>query len=189
MGILDRANGSARVYLGKNMAIATVYGPREMHPKHASLPDKAVVRVNYRMATFSVDDYKRSFPSRREGEISKVLSEANESVILTSNWPRSVIDIHAQLFTSDGGTRTTAAIAITAALADAGVPMRDLPGSIASGIYEDQVVLDMTGHEDMKGTGDMPLIYSPSVGLLPSGLKSLLLILILLILINFQFCQ
>jgi exosome complex component RRP41 len=134
-----------------------------MHPKHAAQSDRAVMRVNYRMATFSVDDYKRPFPSRREKEISKVLSEAYDSVVLTGNWPRSVIDVHVELFQSDGGTRTAAAIAITAALADAGLPMRDLTGGIASGLYEDHVCLDLTGHEDMKGEGDMPILYSPAL--------------------------
>ncbi|MHA2250841.1 MAG: hypothetical protein ACXAD7_10775 [Candidatus Kariarchaeaceae archaeon] len=161
VGILDRADGSAKVHLGRNMAIASVYGPRELHPKHAALANKAVVRLNYRMATFSVDDYKKPFPSRREKEISKVLSEAFESVVLTKQWPRSVIDVHIQLFQSDGGTRTAAAIAASAALADAGIPMKELSGGIAAGIYEDRVVIDMTGHEDMKGTGDMPVLYSP----------------------------
>ena len=57
VGVLDRADGSSRVDLGKNIAIATVYVPSEMHPKHAARPDKAQMRINYRMATFSVDDY------------------------------------------------------------------------------------------------------------------------------------
>jgi hypothetical protein len=41
--------------------------------------------------------------------------------------------------------------------------MRDLPAGIATGLYEDQVCLDLTGHEDMKGEGDMPIMYAPSV--------------------------
>ena len=163
VGILDRADGSARVELGENMAIASVFGPRELHPKHSSYPDRAVVRVNYRMATFSVKDYKKSYPSRREKEISKVLSDAFESVVLTKLYPRSAVDVHVQIFQSDGGTRTAAAIATSAALADAGIPMRDLTGGIASGIYEDHVVLDLCGTEDMKGTGDMPILYSPNI--------------------------
>jgi exosome complex component RRP41 len=163
VGILDRAEGSSRVDLGRNIAIATIFGPREMHPKHAARADRAQMRINYRMATFSVDDYKRPFPSRREKEISKVLSEAFESLVLLDNWPRSVIDVHVQMFQSDGGTRTAAAIAISAALADAGIPMRDLPAGIATGLYEDYVCLDLTGHEDMKGEGDMPIMYAPAV--------------------------
>ena len=151
VGVLDRAEGSAKVVLGNNMAIASVFGPREMHPKHASRPDRSNVRVNYRMSTFSVTDYKKSFPSRREKEISKVLSEAFESVVLTKMFPRSTIDVHIQIFESDGGTRTAAAIAASAALADAGIPMRDLTGAIASGLYEDTVCLDLNGWEDNKG--------------------------------------
>ena len=163
VGVLDRSEGSAKVNLGNNMAMASVFGPREMHPKRLSRSDRAIVRVNYRMATFSVDGYKRAVPSRREKEISKVLSEAFQSVVLVKNWPRSVVDVHVEIFQSDGGTRTAAALAITAALADAGIPMRDLTGGIASGIYEDQVCLDLTGLEDMKGSGDMPILYSPAV--------------------------
>ncbi len=163
VGVLDRADGSAKVVLGNNMAVASDFGPREMHPKHASRPDRSVVRINYRMSTFSVKDYKKSFPSRREKEISKVLSEAFESVVLTKMFPRSVIDSHVQIFESDGGTRTAAAIAISAALADAGIPMRDLTGAIASGLYEDNVCLDLNGLEDNVGTGDMPLLYSPNI--------------------------
>jgi len=163
VGVLDRADGSARTRLGNNLAIASVYGPREMHPKHASRPDRAVIRLNYRMATFSVKDYKRPFPSRREKEISKVLSEAFESIVLTKMFPRSVIDIHVQIFESDGGTRTAAAIAASAALADAGIPMRDLTGGIASGLYEDTVCLDLNGLEDNAGSGDMPIVYSPNI--------------------------
>ncbi|MFV2013953.1 MAG: hypothetical protein ACC656_00860, partial [Candidatus Heimdallarchaeota archaeon] len=163
VGILTRADGSARVRLGNNLVIASVYGPREMHPKHSSRPDRANVRLNYRMATFSVKDYKRSFPSRREKEISKVLSEAFESIVLTKMFPRSVIDIHVQIFESDGGTRTAAAIAASAALADAGIPMRDLTGGIASGLYENMVCLDLNGLEDNVGSGDMPILYSPNI--------------------------
>lgn len=163
VGILKRADGSAKARLGNNLAIASVYGPREMHPKHASRPDRAVVRFNYRMATFSVKDYKRSFPSRREKEISKVLSEAFESIVLTKMYPRSVVDVHVQIFESDGGTRTVAAIAASAALADAGIPMRDLTGGIATGLYEDTVCLDLNGLEDNVGSGDMPILYSPNI--------------------------
>ncbi|MDH5647349.1 MAG: hypothetical protein OEZ01_15170, partial [Candidatus Heimdallarchaeota archaeon] len=163
VGVLDRADGSSKVNLGKNLVYASVFGPRELHPKHSSKANKANVRINYRMATFSVVDYKRPFPSRREKEISKVLSEAYESVVLTKFFPRSAIDVHVEIFQSDGGTRTAASIAITAALADAGIPMRDLTGGIAAGIYQDQVVLDLSGQEDMKGTGDLPLLYSPTI--------------------------
>ena len=42
-----------------------------MHPKHLSLPDRMVLRCNYRMTPFSVQERKSPAPSRREKELSK----------------------------------------------------------------------------------------------------------------------
>ncbi len=163
VGVLHRADGSARVILGKNEVIAAVNGPRELHPKHMALSQKAIVQVTYKMLPFSVEYRKHPIPSRREKEISKVLSEAFESIILTKLFPRSTIDIQVQMIQSDGGSRTAAAIATSAALADAGIPMRGLIGGIASGLYQDHCVLDLSGIEDNEGTGDCPILYSPAL--------------------------
>ncbi|HEY4657105.1 MAG TPA: exosome complex exonuclease Rrp41, partial [Candidatus Bathyarchaeia archaeon] len=71
VGILDKADGSAYVEQGKNKIMCAVYGPREAHPKHIALPDRAVIRCRYHMAPFSVDERKSPAPSRREMELSK----------------------------------------------------------------------------------------------------------------------
>ncbi len=55
IGVLKTADGSAYVEQGRNKIYAAVYGPRELHPRHLALPDKARVRCIYRMATFSVE--------------------------------------------------------------------------------------------------------------------------------------
>lgn len=161
VGILKRADGSARVELGHNIVIAAVNGPRELHPKHSSQSQKAVVRITYRMLPFSVEYRKNPYPSRREKEISKVLSEAFESAVLTHLFPRAAIDIQVEMIQSDGGSRTASAIAVSAALADAGIPMRGLVAGIASGLYKDEAVLDLCGYEDNVGSGDMPILYAP----------------------------
>ncbi|RMG33736.1 MAG: exosome complex exonuclease Rrp41 [Methanobacteriota archaeon] len=163
VGVLEQADGSARVVLGKNIVLAAVNGPRELHPKHLAMSQKALVRVTYKMLPFSVEHRKHPVPSRREKEISKVLSEAFESVVLTHLFPRSAIDVQVQMIQADGGSRTAAAIATSAALADAGIPMRGLIGGIASGLFEDKCVLDLSGYEDNVGTGDCPILYAPTL--------------------------
>ncbi len=163
VGLLDRADGSAQVKLGKNIVLAAVNGPMELHPKHSSMSQKAVVRVTYRMMPFSVEYRKNPYPSRREKEISKVLSDAFESVVITKMFPRAAIDVHVQMIQADGGSRTAASIAVSSALADAGIPMRALIGGIASGLYEDRCCLDLSGIEDNVGSGDMPILYSPEL--------------------------
>jgi len=160
-GVLKRADGSAYVELGENKVIAAVYGPREMHPRHLQQPDTAVLRCRYNMAPFSVDERKRPGPDRRSVEISKVTREAIEPVVFLELYPRSAIDVFIEILQADAGTRTTGITAASVALADAGVPMRDLISAIAVGKVDDTVVLDLNKKEDNWGTSDMPIALMP----------------------------
>jgi len=156
-GILKRADGSAYVELGANKVLAAVYGPREMHPRHRQQPDTAVLRCRYNMAPFSVEERKRPGPDRRSVEISKVTREALEPVLFLKLYPRSVIDVFIEILQADAGTRTAGINAAAVALADAGVPMRDMVSSVAVGKVDDKIVLDLTKDEDQWGTTDMPI--------------------------------
>jgi exosome complex component RRP41 len=163
IGVLDRADGSAIIYWGRNKILAAVYGPRELHPKHMALSDRALIRCEYRMATFSVPERKSPAPKRREKEISKILAEALEPAVFDQLYPRSVIDVFIEVLQADGGTRCAAITAASLALADAGVPMRDLVVGCAAGNIEDQVVLDLDDVEDKDGHGDLPMAYLPQM--------------------------
>jgi exosome complex component RRP41 len=160
-GVLKRADGSAYVELGKNKVLAAVYGPRELHPRHLQQPDTAILRCRYNMAPFSVDERKRPGPDRRSVEISKVIREAFEPVVFTKLYPRSGIDVFIEVLQADAGTRTAGINAAAVALADAGVPMRDLVSSVAVGKVDDTIVLDLMKEEDNYGTTDMPIAMLP----------------------------
>jgi len=160
-GVLKRADGSAYVELGMNKVLAAVYGPREMHPRHDQQPDTAVLRCYYNMAPFSVDDRKRPGPDRRSVEISKVTREAFEPVMFLELYPRSVIDVFIEVLEADAGTRTAGINAAAVALADAGVPMRDIISAVAVGKIDGTIVLDLAKEEDQWGTTDMPVALMP----------------------------
>lgn len=161
VGVLKRADGSAYVELGNNKVLVAVYGPREMHPRHSQQPDMAVLRCRYCMAPFSVDERKRPGPSRRSVEISKVTRQALEPVLFLELYPRSVIDVFIEVLQADAGTRTAGINAAAVALADAGIPMKDLVSSIAVGKVDGTIVLDLTKEEDQWGTTDMPIAIVP----------------------------
>lgn len=163
-GVLEKADGSAYLELGRNKAIASVYGPREMHPRHLQRTDRAVLRCRYNMAPFSVEDRKRPGPGRRSKEISKVAREALEPAVFLRRYPRAVIDVSMELLQSSAGTRTAGITAASVALADAGIPMRDLVASIASGKADGTIVLDLQKEEDQFGDVDMPIAYMPQKG-------------------------
>ncbi len=164
VGILKNADGSALIEQGKNKIIVAVYGPRELHPKHLALPDRAIVRCRYHMVPFSVPERKSPAPTRREIELSKVIREALEPAIILEAFPRTTIDIFIEVLQADGGTRTASITAASVALADAGIPMRDLVTAVAVGKVNGTLVLDLNHLEDQYGEADMPVAMMPSLG-------------------------
>lgn len=160
-GVLKRADGSAYVEWGNNKVMAAVYGPRECHPRHMQDPAKAVVHCRYNMASFSVSDRKRPGPDRRSIEISKVVGEAFSSVIFVEQFPRTTVDIFIEILQADAGTRCAGITAAAVALADAGIPMRDLVAACAVGKVEGVVVLDLDKEEDNYGEADVPIAVVP----------------------------
>ncbi len=159
--VLKRADGSAYLEWGGNKILAAVYGPREAHPRHLQDPTKALVQCRYNMAAFSVMDRKRPGPDRRSVEISKILSEALEYVIFTEQFPRTSIDVFIEVLQADAGTRCSGLTAASVALADAGIPMKDLIVSCAFGKIAGKVVLDLFKDEDFNGDADVPVAIVP----------------------------
>ena len=163
-GVLHRAEGSCYLEWGGNKVIAAVYGPREAIPRHTQDPLRAIVKAKYNMAAFSVEDRKRPGPDRRSREISKVISEALGKVILLEKYPRASIDVNIEVLEAEAGTRCAGLTAAAVALADAGIPMRDIPVACAAGKIEDKVVLDLGKKEDNFGSADLPIAISPRTG-------------------------
>lgn len=161
-GVLGNADGSAYVEIGKNKVLAAVYGPRECHPRHLQDPTKAIIQCKYNMQTYSVSDRKRPGTDRRSVEISKITAEALEKVVLTELYPRASIDVYIEILQANAGTRCAGLTAASVALADAGIPMRDIIPSIAAGKADGHVLLDLNKEEDNFGQADVPMAIVPS---------------------------
>lgn len=163
-GILHRAEGSCYLEWGGNKVLAAVYGPREAVPRHTQNPLRAIVNARYNMAAFSVDDRKRPGPDRRSREISKVISEALENIILLEKFPRASIDVSIEILDAEAGTRCAGLTAAAVALVDAGIPMKDIPVACAAGKIDGEVVLDLGKEEDNFGDADLPIAIAPRTG-------------------------
>jgi len=163
VGVLKNADGSAYIVQGKNKIMVAVYGPRELHPRHLSLPDRAVLRCRYHMAPFSVPERKSPAPSRREVELSKVIRQALEPALFLEMFPRTSIDVFIEVLQADGGTRCASITAAAVALADAGIPMRDLVAAVAVGKIDGKIALDLNHLEDQYGEADIPVAMMPGL--------------------------
>src|SRR3989338_3485185 len=149
VGVIERAAGSAMFKIGKTIAYAAVYGPRELYPQVFQNPTRAVLRCNYNMMAFSGSgDRVRPGPSRRSKEISLVTEKALLPSLDLSAYPGGVIDVYIELIQTDAGTRCAGITAAAMALADAGIPMKELVSSVAVGRVGGTIVLDLNKEEE-----------------------------------------
>jgi exosome complex component RRP41 len=162
VGVIPNAEGSSFVRFGETAVIAAVYGPRPLFPRFLRESETGILKVRYNMLPFSVDDRKRPGPSRRETEISKVIRMGFEGNLFLKNYPETVVDVYIEVIQADGSTRVTSINAASLALADAGVPMRDLVVGLSAGKIEDTLVLDLNGLEDNNSDADVPMAIFPT---------------------------
>lgn len=163
VGVLSNADGSAYIEQGKNKILAAIYGPHEVHPKHLALPDRSLLKCRYHMAPFSVDERKSPAPSRRDIELSMVIRQALEPSIFLEYYPRTSIDLFIEVLQAHGGTRCAGITVASLALADGGIPLRDLTVACAAGKVEGKLVVDLSDDEDKKGEADVPIAFMPNL--------------------------
>lgn len=148
-GVVKNANGSASFKIGKTWAIAGVYGPREVVPRFMANPRHGILRCHYTMMPFSGSGERiKPGRSRRAQEISMVMEQSLAPVVDLSAFPNSVVDIFVELPQTDAGTRCAAISAACIALADAGIPMKDMVSSVAVGQVDGMVVADLNYNEE-----------------------------------------
>ncbi|MBD3210013.1 exosome complex exonuclease Rrp41 [Candidatus Micrarchaeota archaeon] len=160
-GILNEADGSAYIEWGGNKIICGVYGPRECIPRHEASPYRSIVKCRYMMSPFaSLEEHGRSGPSRRSTELSKVIRETFENLIISERFPNTQIDIFIDVLQASGGTRTASVTAAAVALVNAGIPMKDVVSSVAVGKAGDELIVDLNKEEDNQGQSDVPIAMS-----------------------------
>jgi exosome complex component RRP41 len=144
VGVDDTADGSAYVEMGNTKVRVTVSGPHEAdnfaHSKH----DRAIVTCECTIAPYASAERKLRGPrDKRCLELAATVRKCfeDDNVIMTNLFPRSQFDIRVHAIQDDGGVLPAAINATTAALADAGVPLRDLLVACESGLVDNKLVL------------------------------------------------
>ena len=161
VGVIPEADGSSYVDWGGNKITCGVYGPRECIPRHGASPYHALIKCRYMMSPFaSLEEHGRSGPSRRSVELSKVIREAFENLVIAEKFPNTQIDVYIDVLQANGGTRTASVTAAAVALANAGIPMKDMVASVAVGKAGGMLALDLNKIEDNFGQSDMPIAIS-----------------------------
>ena len=163
VGVFDNAIGSAEVIWGDNKVVAGIYGPRDVYPKFMQKPGEALIRTIYSMSTFaSIEEHGRAGPNKRSNEISMVLSDAFENLIMVEKFPGKMIEVHVTVLQAAAGTRLAAFLAGMAALIDGGFPLTDIAAGVSCGKADGELVLDLDKAEDNFGQSDLPIVFNSS---------------------------
>ncbi len=166
VGIIPNAQGSAMWQQGGTIALAAVYGPKEMHPRNQRDAERGTLRCNYTLGSFSVEERARPGKNRRAMELDKIIEWALLPVIDLHKFPNQVVDVHIHIIQADAGTRCAGINAAAMALAHAGIPMREIVSSVACGKLDTTLVLDIDKEEehypDGEGSTDIPITMTAS---------------------------
>ena len=161
VGVIPNADGSALFAHGDTLAIASVFGPKPLHPQHLQKPDRGIIRARYNMLPFSVTERARPGPSRRSKEISQVTEWALLPAVNIEEFPNTVVDVQIYILQADASTRVAGINAASMALAHAGIPMKNLICSVAIGKLDKELVVDVDkeeeDYEEGEGATDFPL--------------------------------
>jgi|TARA_Y100000310_G_scaffold30319_1_gene28841 exosome complex component RRP41 len=168
VGIIPRADGSARFKIGNTEAYAAVYGPKNLHPRFLQNPSTGILRCSYNMMPFSsYGERVRPGGSRRSKEISLVTQKALLPVLDLSDYPNSVVDVFIEFPQTEAGSRCAGICAASMALADAGLLMKDLVSAVSVGRVDDKIVVDLDYNEESYEDGpvaDTPIAMIPRTG-------------------------
>ena len=165
VGIIKNADGSALFSFGGSTAIAAVYGPRELHPKFMQDPSTGILRCNYNMMPFAgMGNRVKPGQNRRAKEISMVTEKALLPVVDLKEFPNAVVDVFIELPQTDAGSRCAGICAASIALADAGIPMKDLVSAVSVGTVDGTIIVDLDYMEEAydASVADIPIAYIPS---------------------------
>ena len=154
-GLISGADGSASVSMGLTKAVAYVYGPRPQSRRLPQTSGAASVYVEYRTATFSaIDRKRRSKGDRQSQERGLWLEGIFKEAILVDQYPKSQIDIFVEILQQDGSPVSAAINAVTLALINAGIPLRDLVSSCTLGVMDNKTILvDLNNSETENAAG------------------------------------
>lgn len=92
-------------------------------------------------------------------EFCRVLKSVFEQVVILENYPRSQIDLQVFVLQNDGGSRSAAFNAVSLALMNAGIAMKDFLSATTAGLLQDVAVVDLIYQEEKKQNCEFVAAY------------------------------
>ena len=117
--------------------------------------------MNFFITNFSQVEHRAEVKKDQKlKEFTRTLKSVFERVVFLEKYPKSQIDLQVFVLEADGGYRSAAFNAVSLALMDAGIAMRDFLVATTAGLLSGGVaVLDLIYEEEKKQNCEFVLVY------------------------------
>lgn len=165
LGTVENADGSATFEVGNTKLVASVFGPHEpTQARKNTASQEALVRCQFASAPFSTGERrKRGKRDKWSLEHAACVRETLKQNIIVELFPRTQVDVYIHVVQADGGILPAAINAGFLALADAGIPLRDLMGACSAGYLENEPILDLNAIEEGGGGPQIPVAFQANL--------------------------
>ncbi|KAI8072378.1 ribosomal protein S5 domain 2-type protein [Gongronella butleri] len=171
-GLVNQANGSAYIEMGKIKVVCAVYGPRQL--KKVGFSAQGILTCDFKFAPFACVKRRNNIRDPQEKEFSSNLVQALTPAVRVDLIPKSAVDIYINVLESDGDNACLAAAIIVAsiALTDAGIEMYDQVTACSALLKEKALTMDGTQDEERDHQGSLVISYMPSLNQVTSVLQT-----------------
>ncbi|KAL9715178.1 3'-5'-exoribonuclease [Leucoagaricus gongylophorus] len=167
-GLITQANGSVYIETEQTKIACAIYGPRQS--KNALYSENGRLNVEVKFAPFSCRRRRAPLRDAEDRTIAMAVYQAIVSSVRLELLPKAMIDVYITVIEADGieGVISSASIAVSAALADAGIEILGLVISCSASIMGGDIWLDPTEDEAAVSQGTLILSCIPALGTITS---------------------
>ena len=171
IGTLHEANGSCAFSIGNTRALAAVYGPKNKSAVTGNANHFQDEESGMRMScTATVSGMASGAAMRGGGDASfcasyrpdnrslaleHLILESFRPLVFGKQYPQSLIAVHVQILQDDGGAEAAALNAVSVALQQASISMKDILIACAVGTSGRNILADPTRRELTLSSGDV----------------------------------
>ncbi|EKM82653.1 hypothetical protein AGABI1DRAFT_97612 [Agaricus bisporus var. burnettii JB137-S8] len=167
-GLITQANGSAYIETEHTKIACAVYGPRQS--KNVSYSESGHLNVEVKFAPFSCRRRRAPLRDAEDRTIAIAVHQAIVSSVRLELLPKSTIDVFVTVIEADGieGVIASASIAVSTALADAGIEIFGLVVSCSASLIGGGIWLDPSEDEVSCSEGTIIVSCIPALGTVTS---------------------
>lgn len=138
------------------------FGPRQNTKGGATFSSDGQLRCDVKFTTFASRTRRKFGQDPEAKDITTAVHGALQGSVLLDAFPKAIVDVQILIVEGQGGEVAAAITCASAALAHAGIPMRDLVLGASVAQIEGELVLDPSNIEEQRADGIMTLGLMPS---------------------------